>query len=170
VNPLGPSRKATETIQDSLWQIPYYPYSDSTLLKEAISHYLGSEVGPDNIIVGNGSTELIYLFCETFLEKGDSAIIPIPTLGKYENAARRMGGRLDHINLNQGFKINPSDFIDRIDHSTKIIFLCNPNNPTSIMAPYDDLLEIIEAASEKKVLVFLDEDFVEFVDEKNIIH
>jgi len=165
VNPLGPSKKAIEAIHNSLWQIQYYPDSDYTLLKEAISHYLG-EIKADNIIVGNGSTELIYLFCETFLEKGNSALIPAPTFGEYENAVRRVGGRPSYINLGRDFKINPNDFIDRTDPSVKAIFLCNPNNPTSILASRDDMLEIIEAASRENVLVFLDEDFVEFVDEE----
>lgn len=165
VNPLGPSQKAIKAVHNSLWQIPFYPDPNSIMLREAISHHLG-EMEADNIIVGNGSTELIYLFCETFLKKGDSVLMPAPTFGEYENAAKRVGCRSNHVNLGRDFKINPRDFIDRIDSSTKVIFLCNPNNPTSILTSRNDLLEIIEKASRKNVIVFLDEDFIEFVDKE----
>lgn len=165
VNPLGPSQKAIEAIKNSLWQIPFYPDPNSDALREAISHHI-EEINPDNVIVGNGSTELIYLFSEVFMQKGNESLIPSPTFGEYEHAVRRAGGKPKHIKSNQDFTINLTNFLKEIKPTTKAIFLCNPNNPTSTLIPKENLLEIIENASKKHVLIFLDEDFMEFVDEE----
>lgn len=91
VNPLGPSQKAMETIKNNFWQIPSYPNSNSTTLREAISHHI-EEVNVDNVIAGSGSTELIYLFSEVFIGKKEESLIPAPTFGEYENAVRKVGG------------------------------------------------------------------------------
>ena len=164
VNPLGSSQKALEAIRNNLGQIPVYPDSTSAPLREAIANGF-EEISLNNVVVGNGSTELIYLFVEAFLEKGEVALIPAPTFGEYENAVRKTGGEPRHINLPRDFCIEPNVFT-RDMKDAKIAFLCNPNNPTSILTPYDTLIEIIEEALEEDVLLFLDEDFLDFVDEE----
>jgi threonine-phosphate decarboxylase len=164
VNPLGLPQKVIEAIERSLWQIQFYPDSDSNALRNAISNYLEG-INPENIIVGNGSTELIYLFCEAFIRSGDKAVILIPTFGEYENAVRKAGGIPKHVKLDKNFKVNPNILLRKIGSKTKVIFLCNPNNPTSTLIPRDDLFEIVENSDREHVLVFIDEDFTEFVDE-----
>jgi len=154
-----------ETIKNNFWQIPFYPDSNSTTLREAISHHI-EEVNVDNVIAGNGSTELIYLFSEVFIGKGEESLIPAPTFGEYEHAVRKVGGKPRHIKSNQDFTINLTNFLKEIRPATKAIFLCTPNNPTSTLTPKENLLEMIEKASKEHVLIFLDEDFMEFVDEE----
>jgi L-threonine-O-3-phosphate decarboxylase len=163
INPLGPPRKAVEAIKRSLWQIPFYPDPESNALRNAISEHLGG-ICPENVIVGNGSTELIHLFCEIFIKNGDEAIIPIPTFGEYENAVKKAGGIPKYVRLNDNFRIDPSTILKEVGSKTKVIFLCNPNNPTSTLIPRSDLLEIIENGGREHVLVFVDESFIEFVD------
>ncbi len=164
INPLGPPLSALESIKRNLWRIPYYPDSDSTALREAIAKYLG-DINKDNVVVGNGSTELIHLFAEVFIERGDIALIPAPTFGEYENAVRKMGGTTKHIRLDRDFQIDLDDFLDEMK-GAKIVFLCNPNNPTSLLMPRRSLLKILEKAFEGDTLVFVDESFIEFVDEE----
>jgi len=164
INPLGFSQKAGDTIKDNLEQIQVYPDSASTALREAIAASFGG-IDLNNVVVGNGSTELIYLFAESFLEKGDVAIIPAPTFGEYENAVRKAGGEPRHIKLSNDFRIEPNIFSGEMKDA-KMAFMCNPNNPTSILTPYNVLVEMIEEALEEDVLLFLDEDFLEFVDEE----
>lgn len=166
INPLGPSKTAIEAILNNLWQIPYYPDPDYIELRKAISKHLGN-VNVNNIVVGNGSTELIYLFAFTFIERGDSALIPIPTFSEYEKAVKRAGGRAIYINLDKGFRVRPKNLIDKMGSSIKAIFLCNPNNPTGILTPIEDTLEIVEAALRKNILVFIDESFVEFAGQRH---
>ncbi|MCD6537106.1 threonine-phosphate decarboxylase [Candidatus Bathyarchaeota archaeon] len=164
VNPLGPSPLALESIRNNLDCIPYYPDSDCNLLREVIAKYLGC-VSRENVILGNGSTEIIHLFAEVFIEKGDSALIPVPTFGEYEKAVRKMGGKPRYIRLSRDFHIDLESFLHEME-GAKIIFLCNPNNPTSTLIPHDSLLKIVEKAYVEGALVFLDESFIEFVDEK----
>jgi threonine-phosphate decarboxylase len=162
VNPLGPSKKALEAIKDSLGHIPSYPDSNSTELREAVAaHFKG--VSKDNVIAGNGSTELIYLFVETFMKKGDVALVSAPTFGEYERAVRRTGEAPKHVKPSSDFQFS-SDVFARALSGAKIVFLCNPNNPTSLLMPPEHLAAIIERALEENVFVFLDEDFLEFVD------
>ncbi len=163
VNPLGASEKALEAIRNSLDLIPSYPDSISTNLRTAIaSHYGG--ITKDNVVIGNGSTELIYLFADVFMQKGDVAIIPAPSFGEYENAVRKTGAKVEYAKLNKKFRTNPASFIRKMNKKVKVIYFCNPNNPTSILTSIEKLKEIMQEALERNILVFLDEDFLEFVE------
>lgn len=164
INPLGFSQKALEAINSSAEQVPIYPDSDSTVLREAIAADFRG-INADNVVVGNGSTELIYLFAETFLEDCDVALLPVPSFGEYENAVRRAGGKPRHLKLPEDFCVG-SDFFSGDLKDAKMLFVCNPNNPTGILTPHDVLVEVIEGALAEGVLVFLDEDFLGFVDEE----
>jgi threonine-phosphate decarboxylase len=162
VNPLGPSQKALESIKSSLGQIPAYPDSNSTLLRKAIaSHFDG--ITENNVVVGNGSTELIYLFADVFMENDDVAVIPAPTFGEYEHAVRKAGQEPKHVKLDGDFRVDLGAF-EREMPRAKIVFFCNPNNPTSVLTSTVDLTRMVERALENDVLVFLDEDFLEFVE------
>jgi threonine-phosphate decarboxylase len=165
INPLGPSPRALEAIKNSFEQLPLYPDSNSTSLREAIAcHFSG--INKDNVIVGNGSTELIYLFAQVFLKKGDFAVVPAPTFGEYANAAARSESKVKQVKMSRDFQIEPKVFKRKMERS-KVVFLCNPNNPTSMLIPHETLVELLEKAREENVVVFLDEDFIEFVDNEN---
>ncbi|MEJ5327632.1 MAG: threonine-phosphate decarboxylase CobD [Candidatus Bathyarchaeia archaeon] len=164
VNPLGPSPKAIEAIKNSLELISSYPDPDSTNLRDAISRCFKG-IRRENVIVGNGSTELIYLFADAFMGKGDVALIPVPTFGEYEKAVRKTGAHPKLVKLGPNFKAEPPIFIREMK-GAKAVFICNPNNPTSMLMSRDDVAEIVEEALAADALVFLDEDFIEFVDEE----
>jgi threonine-phosphate decarboxylase len=167
VNPLGPSKKALEAIKDAFNEIESYPDSNANAIRELIaSHFNG--ITKDNIIMGNGSTELMYLFAEAFLKKGEKALIPAPTFGEYEAAVRKTGESPKFVKLNKNFQIDAEVFKYQMA-GVKLVFLCNPNNPTSKIIPKETLSEILENALAQDILVFLDEDFLEFVkDEKKL--
>ncbi len=161
INPLGPSSLALKAIADDFPNLSLYPDSNSTTLRKAIAKHFGN-ISEDNIIVGNGSTELIYLFAEVFLNKGDLAIVAAPSFGEYACAITKNGGKAKYINVNQDFQIDSTAFSREIQNA-KAVFLCNPNNPTSMLIPDEALREIVDTALEREILVFLDEDFIEFV-------
>lgn len=163
VNPLGPSKKALYALKKACRQLTFYPDSYSTALREAIAYHYGMD--KSNVIVGNGSTELIYLFVEVFLEQGETALIASPSFGEYESAVRKVGGVVKHVPLGSGFQLDANIFEHEL-HSAKMLFLCNPNNPTGMLIEHEALLRIMKAALAKGVLVFLDEDFIEFVDDE----
>jgi threonine-phosphate decarboxylase len=164
INPLGPSPRALEAINNSFDQLPLYPDTNSTTLREAIAAHFGS-ISKDNIIVGNGSTELIYLFAQVFLKRGDFALVAAPSFGEYANAIVKSGGKPKHLALTRDFQIDCDDFLEEME-GAKAVFLCNPNNPTSMLIPDNMLKEIVEKALEEEVVILLDEDFIEFVDDE----
>lgn len=162
VNPLGPSKKALEAAKKAFSEIPAYPDSSSNELRSAIaSRFTG--VTKNNVVIGNGSTELMYLFAEAFLKKGEVAVMPAPTFGEYESAVRKTGETTKFVKLNRNFDIDAEVFVHEMA-GAKIVFLCNPNNPTSLLIPNKTLTAIVERALEQDTLVFLDEDFLEFVE------
>jgi L-threonine-O-3-phosphate decarboxylase len=167
VNPLGPSEKALEAAKNSFKEIATYPDSNSNELRQAIADHFDG-LSKTNVIVGNGSTELMYLFAETFMKKGDTAVIPAPTFGEYESAVRKTGETPKFVRLDRNFNVEATVFAHEMV-GAKIVFLCNPNNPTSILIPTETLTGIIEQALEQDSLVFLDEDFLEFVENEQAL-
>jgi threonine-phosphate decarboxylase len=167
VNPLGPSKKALEAAKKAFSQIAAYPDSNSNELRQSIANHFNG-LTKDNVIVGNGSTELMYLFADTFLNSGDKVIIPAPTFGEYEGAVRKAGETPKFVKLNRNFNLESSVFASEMA-GAKLVFLCNPNNPTSMLIPSDTITEIIEVAMKQNTLVFLDEDFLEFVENEKAL-
>ena len=164
VNPLGPSKKALAAVRKGLKQLTYYPDSNSTALREVIARRY--DLDKRNVIVGNGSTELIYLFAEVFLKPGEIALIPSPSFGEYESAVRKAAGVPKFIPLDSEFQVDAHAFKQAM-HGAKTVYLCNPNNPTGMLMGHSSVLEIVETALAEGVLVFLDEDFIEFVDDES---
>ncbi|MDR2719419.1 MAG: histidinol-phosphate aminotransferase family protein [Nitrososphaerota archaeon] len=161
VNPLGTSKKALAAAEAAFDQVAAYPDSTSSKLRGVIAeHY---NVLRENVVVGNGSTELMYLFAEVFLSKGDIVVMAAPTFGEYEGAVRKTGADIRFIDLREDKKLDVDAFIKGMV-GAKMVFVCNPNNPTSLLVPKKDLERILDAALELGVLVFLDEDFLEFVE------
>ncbi len=161
VNPLGPSKKALDAAKAAFSQIAAYPDSNSNELRQVIARQYGISKG--NIVVGNGSTELMYLFAEVFLKEGNKAVMPAPTFGEYESAVCKSGIIPKFVKLNKAFNIDSEAFKSEITDA-KLAFICNPNNPTSKLIPQETLSDIIETALKQNTLVFLDEDFLEFVE------
>jgi len=162
-NPLGAPKTALESIRQHLNLIHHYPDPDPKWLLEALAKSVG--VAPNNVVVGNGSTELIYLFNEVFLENGYEAVIPVPTFSEYKAAIERFGGNMVFIKCvsANNFKLNLEELEKSITKKTRIIFLCNPNSPTGWLYEKADILQIIKFAADENVLVFVDEDYTDFV-------
>jgi threonine-phosphate decarboxylase len=161
VNPLGPSKRALDAALGAFVQVSAYPDSNSNTLRRVIAGHFGTRM--ENVIVGNGSTELMYLFSEVFVGMGDKVVMPAPTFGEYESAVCRTGERPVFVKLNRDFGIDYESLKGEL-RGAKVVFLCNPNNPTSIVIPRMILTDIVEEALAQDALVFLDEDFLEFVE------
>ncbi|MCJ7721556.1 histidinol-phosphate transaminase, partial [Candidatus Bathyarchaeota archaeon] len=164
-NPLGAPETAMESIRRHLNLIKHYPDPNPEWLLVALAK--SACVEPNNLIVGNGSTELIYLFNEVFLEDGYEAVIPVPSFSEYKAAIERFGGNMTFLRCDskKNFQLNVEELERSISKKTRIIFLCNPNSPTGVLYEKADLLRIIKFAAEKNVLVFIDEDYIDFVDD-----
>ena len=164
-NPLGVPEKALQNICQSLNLINHYPDPTHEWLLYALSTSAGVE--PNNVIIGNGSTELIYLFTEVFLERGYETVIPVPTFSEYKAATERFGGNMVFVKCDpaKNFRLDIGKLENAISEKTRIVFLCNPNSPTGCLYEKADVLRFIRFAAEENVLVFLDEDYIDFVDD-----
>ncbi|HET6458050.1 MAG TPA: threonine-phosphate decarboxylase CobD [Nitrosopumilaceae archaeon] len=163
VNPLGFPSSITKIINKNRSLFSVYPDSDSSKLRDDLQKYTG--IKKNQIIVGNGATEIIYNFCKVFLHKYSNVLIPVPTFGEYEVASRLSGSQITFfktMNLNK----NISELQDLVT-KTNCIFVCNPNNPTGVLLSKNNLLKILESAYNKSVLMFLDECFIELVPNSN---
>ncbi len=164
-NPFGAPETALESIRGHLNLVKHYPDPDPEWLLEALAKSAG--VKPNNVILGNGSTELIYLFNEVFLEDGYEAVIPVPSFSEYKAAIEKFGGNMTFLRCDssKNFQLNVKELENTISKKTRVIFLCNPNSPTGVLYDKADILRIIRFAAERNVLVFLDEDYIDFVDD-----
>lgn len=164
-NPLGTPKNSLQSIRQHLSLIKHYPDPDHKRLIEALSNYVG--VQQKNIILGSGSTELIYLFVEIFSNEQYNVVIPIPTFGEYKKAVMKVGGKTLFLKCDPAtnFRLDFEELKKSISKRTRIIFICNPNSPTGRLYEKDEVLGIVRLAEEKNVLVFLDEDYIEFVDD-----
>ncbi len=150
-------------------QILQYPDSDSSDLRQELLHYFGSGLTPKHFIVGAGSMELITIFCDMFVSPGDEVIIPHPTFSEYEWAVQRNGGKINVLfrKESRDFRIDSEWIIKSFKSNTKVIFLCNPNNPNGLLDSASEIERIITAALKREIMVLLDETFIEFTGEQN---
>ena len=159
INPMGTSSLVRKTIKNQLDTIQIYPDSESTQLRKNLQHY--TKIPYSQIVVGNGATEIIYNFCQAFLSNKTPVLIPIPTFGEYESAAKLSGAKVSFFKT-MNLEKDVDDFISKLPNNG-CIFICNPNNPTGNLISKKALQKIIISANKKKTLVFIDECFIELV-------
>jgi len=159
-NPLGPSPKAVEAIKKGLTAINRYPDSHGFYLKKRLARQLN--VKPANIILGNGSDEIIDIAIKTFVEDDENIITSETTFLEYEIIAKINNRKITTVPLRY-FKYNLEGIKTRIDRKTKLIFISNPNNPTGTYITKSELDDFITGLPENVILV-LDEAYDAFID------
>ncbi len=140
-----------------------YPDSATTELRQRLSAKLG--ISPDNILAGNGSTELIRIAAQTYFEREDPVLILEPTYGDYEVACSIVGAKpvKQRARAEDGFIPDIAETVHLIkQHHPRGVFICNPNNPTGKYLPRRDIETIQEAIPDG--LLILDEAYVNFVE------
>lgn len=164
LNPLGPPLQLSDIINGAVDELGHYPDDSCKLLKEAISNHF--QVEPENIIVGSGSSDLIRLFPNVFLNGGDRVLMPRPTFAEYSQQCAIVGAKINDLLLmdTDDFRVDEERLLLRLTPSTKAVYLCNPNNPTGRIEPRDKILAIVKECRKKDVLVFLDETLLELVE------
>jgi threonine-phosphate decarboxylase len=158
INPLGIAPRALEAITERASELASaYPDPDSTELRNSLAHHL--RIDPECIVAGNGAVEIIYWFAQAFA--GKHAAVPAPTFCEYELASQRAGAKVKFIALHE-FSLDADSFIRR-SKGADSIYLCNPNNPTGLLATKD--IERIVTNADRKTMILLDECFIELVDQ-----
>ncbi len=140
-----------------------YPDAGSSHLRRALARRLG--LLPENIMAGNGSTELIRMAVAAYLEAGARALVVEPTYGEYRAACELGGCQVVPLKLSAdcGFAPDAGAIIEAIqDARPKLVFMCNPNNPTGACISRARFQKILSAAAD--ALVVLDEAYLSFAE------
>ena len=158
--PYPPSPKVVQAIAETANQINRYPDVLGGTLRTALADYTG--VNPEQIVIGNGSDDLIELIVKIFLKPGEEVILPTPTFFVYGFATRVVGGIPVEVARKEDFSLDIDAIINQVTPKTKVIFLANPNNPTANLEPREHLIKILERLD---CIVVIDECYYEFCQE-----
>ena len=168
VSPLGPPDGVAEAIASV--DLAAYPDPHYLALTEAIAKYHAADgVAVENVIVGNGSTEIIHLLTRAYIESppsdcSRSALLLTPTYGEYDGAVRISGGKVHTLTATRnenGFTWDITAAIAEIDaRRPALLFVCNPNNPTGALLAAAELERLAEAAASAGCLLVVDEAYI----------
>lgn len=158
-NPLGPSPRALEAAARALTEAHVYPEGPSPALRTRLAEFW--DLPAEWILVGNGSDEVFRLLAETYLNPGDSVVVPTPSFAGYAMVAELMGAQVHSVPL-------CGDSMDLLamaraarESRARILFLCRPNNPTGGVFP-EAALRALLPTMPADTLVVLDEAYREF--------
>ena len=160
-NPLGPSPRAEDAIRGALANIHRYPDGSGYYLKRALSERYG--IPAEQIILGNGSNQLLDLLVRTFFRPGMNAVTSERTFVVYPMAMQAVGGECRAAPMS-GETYDLDAMADRVDGQTLCVFIANPNNPTGTVihrGRFERFLDKIPAS----VLVVMDEAYFEYVED-----
>ena len=160
-NPLGPSPKALAAMEKVLRNLHLYPDGNAFYLKRKLAEKLGVE--PANLVLGNGSNEIIEFIGHAVLQPGDEVVVSQYCFAVYPIVTALFGAKLVTVPAKR-FGSDIPALLAAITPRTKVLFLANPNNPTGTLTSNADLAKLL-AEVPPHVLVALDEAYVEFLEE-----
>lgn len=158
-NPLGPSPKALAAMRDALKHAHLYPDGGAFYLREALAARLA--LRRENIILGNGSNEVIELVAHAFLQRGDDVITSRHAFIAYKLISTLFGARTIEVS-GPDFQPDLEAMLDAITPKTRLIFVANPNNPTGSLTSQQQIDQFMSRVPENVVTVF-DEAYFEFL-------
>lgn len=159
INPLGPAPGVYPALMEGFWRIRHYPDPDCGGLPGLLAGHLG--VGEENLLLGNGGSELIYILPRAL--KIRRALVVAPTFSEYALAVEAAGGRVRHVVLPPAGEASPAEDAAGLLPGCDAVFLCNPNNPTGRLFGPGELLPLLEAAQKAGAILVVDEAFMDFV-------
>lgn len=159
-NPFGSSPKVVETLKNVDGSFALYPDGYATNLRFALADFL--QVAPEEIVLGNGSDEIILMISRALLRPGLNTVMASHTFGQYKHNAIVDGAEVKEVPLTQAGEHDLPTMLEAIDENTSVIWLCSPNNPTGTYIPEDQLIAFLNKVPEE-VLVVLDEAYYEYV-------
>ena len=163
-NPYGPSEKVRQAMISNFDEACRSPFSYSGELIEKIAAKEG--VSKDHIVLAGGSTEGLKVVGLTYGMNGGEIIAAQPTFLALMTYAAQWGGSVNWVPVDKNMMHDLDEMEKRISSKTKLIFLCNPNNPTSTLLPADRVLDFCNTVSDK-VTIFSDEAYYDFIEDKN---
>jgi histidinol-phosphate aminotransferase len=164
-NPHGPSPMARKAMMDAVNGSNRYQWDVTTQLRERIAKQFS--LTKEHILMGAGSSELLGVVSTwAMLQKGN-VVAPEPTFKLWMPAARKLGLNIKLVPLTTAKVTDLQQMKDNMDDTTRMIYICNPNNPTGTVIPANDLEAFIKLAG-PKAIILLDEAYTEFSDEPSM--
>src|SRR6185369_10388027 len=160
-NPLGPSPASLAAMEKVLKHLHLYPDGNSFHLKQKLAQKLG--VGPEHIILGNGSNEIIEFIGHALLQPGTDAVVSQYCFAVYPIVTHLFGANLITVPARHYGHDLPA-MLKALTPKTKVMFVANPNNPTGTLAPRGDVLQIV-AEVPNDLLLVMDEAYIDFLED-----
>lgn len=163
-NPYGPSLKVRKAMEQAFDLGCRYPWSFNSSLQKMIAEKEG--VPTDHIVLVAGSTEGLKITGITYAGPGDEIISGLPTFLSLMTYAETWGASINWVPLNKDLNYDLQEIEKRVSSKTKLVFLCNPNNPTGKLLPANEVLDFCNTVS-KKTMVFSDEAYCDYIEDPN---
>ncbi len=157
-NPLGPSPKVIEAIKEQLDELTRYPDGNGFVLKNKLAGRYAVDV--EQVTLGNGSNDILELVARAYLAPGLNAVFSAHAFAVYPIATQAVGAQAKAVPA-RGWGHDLDAMLDAIDAQTRVVFIANPNNPTGTWFAADALERFLAAVPER-VLVVLDEAYIEY--------
>jgi threonine-phosphate decarboxylase len=166
INPLGPPSSAREAFINSYEEISRYPDPYGEKLKEALAER--HRMQPGEVLVGNGSTQLIYLLCAALRPR--TALVMGPAFSEYTNALALVGADVRRLSLTEdsSFQCSTEKLMAAWEHNCDLLVLATPNSVTGQLIPKTEIENIARLALIRKRFVVVDEAFMDFVEDESV--
>ena len=158
-NPLGPSPKAMAAVGEELARMNRYPDASAAGLRQALAEQL--RVEPEQIAIGNGADNLIMQLCLATLDRDTEVIVSRSSFPVYDQFAEVMKARLIKVPL-KAYRLDLDAMAQAISERTKLVFVCNPNNPTGTIVTAAEVAAFVNRVPDQTLVVF-DEAYRELV-------
>ena len=163
-NALGPSPKVVDAIQKTAASLHLYPPREDDALRTHIAAYHGRGLTHDHIFTGNSGSEVVELLNRAFVQSGDEVIVSSPTFGLYKRLAGKLDLNLVDVPLEPDtFEYNINKILAAVTEHTRLLYICNPNNPTGTLLLKPAMEALLDALPER-VIVVADEVYYQFVE------
>ncbi|MBN2171864.1 MAG: histidinol-phosphate transaminase [Candidatus Krumholzibacteriota bacterium] len=160
-NPRGPAPAVIEVLERDIRALNRYPDDSAFYLYRALAKHL--QVSERRILVGNGSVEILYFLADIFVKPGENLVYATPSFVIYDIVATLSLGEGRPVPCDGDFRHDLDAMLARVDDRTKLVFVCNPNNPTGTYVTEAELRRFLDAVP-PEVLVVVDEAYYEYVD------
>src|SRR5437588_1910331 len=158
-SPFGPVPEVFEAVQRAVLGANRYPDPSYSALRKALSDRYG--IGPERIALGNGSCDILLAAGEALLEPGSEMVHAWPAFSEYPYLAAASGARAIEVPLDSDDRHDPDAIAAEITVATRLVLICNPNNPTSTSQPLERIATFLQDVP-SHVCVILDEAYCEF--------
>lgn len=154
------AEKVYQSIRDFLAEGKIQVYPEYGNICERIANYAG--VKNDEVMITNGSDQGIDLIFRTFTQKGDKVIIPSPSFAMFYQSAGVVGNKIFMPSYSEEMEFPLEEVLAEIDEGTKLVVICNPNNPTGTLVDLETIEKVLQKARKYGAIVYIDEAYYEF--------